>query len=183
MSSPWLARLHIQNAAWNIHTRYRKQSHKNRKCPHLDSQGYTYRMQPEIYTHVIENIHTRTESVLLVYHPLGIWDFTFSTLFEMRVPTYPTHTHTLWYTLHLFVIYIELFINKLAFIITLAGTRWFLTIVSPNYNFPHKCLMPNCNGDHWPKSSTRLIMFAILWNFGPPWSWDMKMNLELSTTF
>ena len=31
--------------------------------------------------------------------------------------------------------------------------------MSPNCNFPSKCLMPNCNGDYRPKSSTRLFLF------------------------
>ena len=34
--------------------------------------------------------------------------------------------------------------------------------MSPNCNFPHRCLMPNCNGDYWPKSSTRLFMLDNL---------------------
>ena len=34
-----------------------------------------------------------------------------------------------------------------------------LTLASSNCNFPHKCLIPNCNGDYWPKSSTWLFMF------------------------
>ena len=31
--------------------------------------------------------------------------------------------------------------------------------MSPNCDFPHRCLMPNCNGDFWPKSSISMSMF------------------------
>ena len=37
-----------------------------------------------------------------------------------------------------------------------------LTHVSPNYDFPHECLMPNCNEDYWPKSSTNMFKFDNL---------------------
>ena len=37
-----------------------------------------------------------------------------------------------------------------------------LTQVSPKYNFPHKRLMPNCNGDYWPKYITRLDMYDLV---------------------
>ena len=34
--------------------------------------------------------------------------------------------------------------------------------MSPNCDFPHRCLMPNCNGDFWPKSSISMSMFEGL---------------------
>ena len=59
-----------------------------------------------------------------------------------------------------------------------------LTRVSPNCNFPHICLMPNCNGDYCPKSSNWLFMFDYLLKF---WStivmWHIKIILESGTTF
>ena len=40
-----------------------------------------------------------------------------------------------------------------------------LNLVSLNYNFAHKYLMPNCYGMYRPKSSTRLFMFDDLIKF------------------
>ena len=42
-----------------------------------------------------------------------------------------------------------------------------LTLVSPSHNFPHRCLMQNCNGDYKPKSSSRLFMFDDPIEFWP----------------
>ena len=40
-----------------------------------------------------------------------------------------------------------------------------LTLVSQNCNYPYKSLMANCNGDYWPKSSTRWFTFEDLVRF------------------
>ena len=69
-------------------------------------------------------------------------------------------------------------------LVKLATSSIRVTLVFPKRNFNHKCLMPDCYGDYWPKTGTMLFMFDDFIKF---WSTivicHIKMNLKSSTIF